>query len=266
MKQIINIRASSLPDLFDCPARWYARNILNMQMPTNSKALLGTAIHASTAKYDQSVLDASGLTIEETKATAVDVIREPQEDVIWDNVTASEIENIALSLHDKYCKIVAPMQTYKAVEIECDKLIIEDLGISLSGTTDRIYEDSIGELGITDLKTGKSAVSADGQVATKGFTYQLGVYELLAENASGLSINAPAKIIGMNTAKTEAGQRIAIGNITYAREVLIGDEESPGILQMAADMIHSGRFPGNPRSMTCNKNYCPVYNNCKYRK
>lgn len=263
---IIKIRASSLSEVFDCPARWAAKHIDNIKMPTNSKALLGTSVHASTALYDQSVLDGSGITIEDAKAAAVDVINNPVEDVIWDDDKPQDLENIALSLHDRYCYEIAPIQNYKAVEIRCESLVIEDLNIALTGTTDRIYENPQGEFGIRDIKTGKAAVGADGIVATKGHAYQMGVYELLAENASGIPINAPAGIIGLNTAKTAAAQRIGIGEIIGAREVLIGNEESPGILQMAADLIHGGNFYGNPKSMLCHRNYCPIYNNCKFRK
>lgn len=264
--QIVNIRASSLGEIFDCPARWAAKYIDNISMPTNGKALLGTAVHASTAMYDQSVLDGSGITIEESKAAAVDAIRNPTEDVLWGDDSADEAEKVALSLHGKYCKEIAPTQNFKAVEVVCEKLVIADIGLSLSGTTDRIYESPDGELGIGDVKTGKAAVGSDGNVVTKGHAYQMGVYELLAENGSGLPMDAPAIILGMNTAKTAASQRMGIGVIAGAREVLIGDEESPGVLQIASKMIHSGTFYGNPKSMLCHKNYCPIYNTCKFRK
>lgn len=265
MQQIIKIRASSLSEVFDCPARWAAKYIDNVKMPTNSKALLGTSVHASTAIYDQSVLDGSGITIEEAKAAAVDVLYNSCEDVIWDEEQPEDLEKISLSLHDKYCNEIAPKFNYKAVEVKCESLVIEDLGIELTGTTDRIYEVE-GEHGICDLKTGKAAVGADGNVVTKCHAYQMGVYELLAESASGVPIDAPGVIMGMNTAKTSAAQRIGLGEIHQAREVLLGDEESPGILQMASKLIHGGNFWGNPKSMLCHKNYCPIYNNCKYRK
>ena len=45
----ISVRASSLAELFDCPARWEAKNLLNMKMPAVGAARLGTAIHASTS-------------------------------------------------------------------------------------------------------------------------------------------------------------------------------------------------------------------------
>ena len=57
---MINIRASSLGELFDCPARWAAKNLDNLRMPGNGKAHLGTSLHASTAAFDASALDVAG--------------------------------------------------------------------------------------------------------------------------------------------------------------------------------------------------------------
>lgn len=264
------IRASSLPQLFDCPARWSAIHLEGKGMPSNSKAMLGKAVHASTAVFDQSTIDGAGITIDEAAAAAVDAIHKPDEEVDWEGddpkaMTPHEAEDIALSLHKKYCTTIAPTQIFRAVEIRCDRLEITDLGIALTGTTDRVYEAD-GELGIGDVKTGKQAVGADGTVNTKGHAYQMGVYELLAEKGSGLSITAPAKIFGLNTAKTSASQRTGTGQIAGAREVLLGDEESPGILQMGAKLIHGGDFYGNPKSMLCHQRYCPIYQTCKFRK
>jgi len=262
----ITIRASSLGRLFDCPASWAATHIDGKRTPSNGKAMLGKAVHASTAVFDQSTIDGAGITIDEAAAAAVDTINRPDEDVVWDNDDKpQDAEKIAISLHVKYCTQIAPIQTYRAVEVQCEKLEITDLGIALTGTTDRVRETDDG-LAICDLKTGKAAVNADGTVKTAGHAYQMGVYELLAEQASGVPITGAAQIIGMNTAKTPASQRVGTGEIIGARDVLIGDGESPGILEHASRIIHSGNFWGNPKSMMCHQRYCGAYETCKFRK
>ena len=43
-QRIIPVRASSLSDLFDCPARWEAKNLNNKRLPSCAKARIGTAI------------------------------------------------------------------------------------------------------------------------------------------------------------------------------------------------------------------------------
>lgn len=265
MKESIVIRASSLSTLFDCPARWAAVHIDGKRMPSNGKATLGRAVHASTAVYDQSKLDGSGISIDEAAAAAVDAIHKPDEDVVWDDDSPIDAERIALSLHSKYCHEIAPIQNYKAVEVECERLDITDIGIALTGTTDRVRETEDG-FSICDIKTGKQAVGADGNVKTAGHAYQMGVYELLAEHGSGLPIRGAAQIIGLTTAKTEKSQRVGTGEISGAREVLLGDDESPGVLQMASRLVHGGDFWGNPKSMLCHNSYCPIYSTCKFRK
>lgn len=263
---LVVIRASSLSDLFDCPARWEAKHILGMSMPMGGAAALGKAFHASTAVFDQAVIDDSGITADEAAAAAVDAIHRPDEDVAWDDDwQPASAESVAVSLHRRYCAEIAPRQTYRAVEVLCDRLDITDLGISLTGTVDRVHVAD-GGAGITDLKTGKTAVQADGTVPVKGHAYQLGVYELLAQAASGVAITAPAQIIGASTGKTERGQRIAIATVDGARDILLGDDHMPGVLETASRIVKSGAFYGNPRSMLCNPNYCPRYAKCAYRK
>lgn len=267
VKDLVVIRASALSDFFDCPARAEAKHLLGKRCASSGKALLGKAIHKSTAVYDRAVLEGSGITVDEAAAAAVDTIHRPEEETHLDeDESAQELESIAVALHKRYCTEIAPSQEYAAVEIECERLEITDLGIALTGTTDRVRRGGEG-FGISDLKSGKTAVRADGRVETKGHAYQLGVYELLAETASGIPITEPAQIIGLQTGKTERGQRVAVsGPVTGARDVLIGDQDGPGILEAVAHMIASGVFPGNPRSMLCGEKYCPIYSTCKFRK
>lgn len=260
------MRASSLPGLFDCPQRFYATQIQGLHLPSTSKAMLGKAVHASTAVYDVSRVKNTGLTPDDCAGAAVDVIQRPDEDVTWDDgLTPPVVEKIALDLHGLYCATIAPKMDYAAVEVTCDGLTISDLGLTLTGTIDRVYmADS--QLGIADIKTGGGVVAPDGTVKAFKHAYQLGVYTLLAETALGRPLVLPSRIIGLQTAKTPRGQRAAIGEVQNVREILVGDEISPGILQDAANIIHSGIFHGNPKSQACGPRYCPVYANCRYRR
>lgn len=265
-RRVIPIRASSIGELFDCAARWEAKYLRGMKLPKSGAAHLGTAVHKSTAVHDQAKLDGSPLKADESVAAAVDAIYKPEEDVQWDeDYSANAAETTARALHTKYCAEIAPKQDYAAVEVRCTELEIEDLAIALTGTTDRVRRVGDG-YGIADLKTGKTAVRADGHVETAGHAMQQGVYELMAERAAGLPITEPALIIGMQTGKTDKAQRIATAEVHGAREMLIGEPDAPGVLELASRVIHSGAFPGNPRSMLCSEKYCPAYNNCRFRR
>lgn len=265
-REPVCVRASSLGELFDCPARWEARHLRNMCLPASAAAMLGTAVHAGTALYDQSVLDGNSLTPDEAAGAVVDTIYHPAIDVDWEDMPQKEAEKIAVPLHKMYCEKIAPMQNYRAVETTCENLTIEDIGITLTGTVDRIRNTENGP-GISDLKTGRAAVSADGTVKTQGHALQIGVYELLAQAALGEPVTAPAQIIGLQTAKTDKGRRVGIGEMEMAREILLDDENGkPGFLTMASKIIRSGDFFGNPRSQLCNEKYCPAFRTCKWRK
>lgn len=264
---IVTVRASALSDFFDCPARAEAKHLLGKRCPSGGGALLGRALHASTAVYDSSKIEGKGITIDESAAAAVDAIGKPDDDVQLDeDESPRELQAIAVALHHRYCQEVAPKQHYAAVEVRCESLEITDIGLALTGTTDRVRKVGDG-FGIADIKSGKAAVRADGHVEVKGARYQIGVYELLAERASGIPITAPGQVVGLQVAKTERGQRVGVSEpINGARDVLIGDEDSLGVLQILSHMIHSGVFPGNPRSMLCHEKYCPIFSVCKFRR
>lgn len=259
---IVKVRASSLSELFDCPARWEAKHLLKMPRKTNVAAFLGTSVHAGTAKYDQSVIDGSKLTPQEAAGAIVDILQNPEEDIDWGDDTPKSLEKKAIPIHLRYCSNIAPKMNYVAVELTCEPLILTDLGIELTGSTDRIYEDSNGNYGIADIKTGKIAVSSSGVVSTSKHAAQIGVYELLAEHSIKKNIDAPAQIIGLNTSNDKA----AMGKLEGARDLLLGDEYSQGLLERASGLIHSGNFYGNPSSMLCGEKYCPRYSVCKFKK
>jgi hypothetical protein len=264
-KPLVFIRASSLASLFDCPARWEAEHLLGMRKPRSAPAQLGTAVHAGTALFDQSRLPgAAPISADDAAGAVVDAIYKPEEDVDWDDTAPREAEKIALALHTKYCLDVAPSQHYLGVEVRCERLELPELGIVLTGTTDRVRQVG-GKRGITDLKTGGRAVGVDGQAVTQGHAVQLGVYELLAENAMGIQIDAPAQIVGMNTGKTAASQRVGTGEVHNARAALVGTDEQPGLLEHASRLIHSGAFYGNAKSYLCSAKYCPRHEVCGFK-
>lgn len=264
-RPLVLIRASSLAELFDCAARWEAKHLLGMQGPRSAPAQLGTAVHAGTAIFDASRLPGGApVSISDAADAVVEAIQRPEEEVDWADVSKRDAEKVALALHTKYCAEIAPKQTYLSVELTCEKLELPELGFALTGTNDRIRLVG-GKRGITDLKTGKAAVGADGRAVTQKHAIQLGMYELLAEHAMGIPITAPAQIVGMNTCKTPAAQRIGTGEIRNAREALLGADGAPGFLERAAEILRKGDFNGNPSSYLCSPKYCPRYATCGFR-
>lgn len=261
------IRASSWPTLFDCSLRWYYQNIAGLRMPSSGKARLGTALHRSTATYDTPTLVDEKPDLRAACDALVDAIENPDEEIAWDDDLGQDAAiAIGLSLTKKYAEKIAPQQRYRAVEVTCDALDISTPSgvVRLSGTTDRVRLTEDEREGISDIKSGRTAVGADGKAVTKGHHLQTGIYRLMAENALGRPLDAPDQIIGLKTAKTEAAQRVAVGEIRDSRRPLVGDEESPGLIELAATMLRTGIFPPNPKSTLCSPKYCAGYAKCKF--
>lgn len=264
MVNTITIRASSFSDLFDCPARWEAKHVRGLRLPSSGAAQLGRSIHAGAAAFDVARIEGDPISIDDAAGAVVDALHKPENDVAWEDLTPQSAEGIALVLHGRYCREIAPSQTYIGVEVACERVEITDLGLAITGTTDRVRVTADGEVGITDIKTGARAVDSKGNVETASHLAQLGAYELLTGQAIGRQVTAPAQIVGMQTGKTAQAQRVAVGTAN-ARLALVGNEEQPGLLQMAAKVLHSGLFYGNPRSYLCSAKYCPAHGTCRFR-
>lgn len=260
----VSLRASSLAELFDCPARWEAKHLRGLCLPSSGAAHLGTAIHAGTAAFDKARLDhRAPISLDAAAGALVDTLYHPEGDVDWADLGGPhKVETVALTLHARYCLGVSPYRQYLAVEAALPALevALPSITLVLTGTTDRVRRDPDGKVGITDLKSGRRAVGEDGHVHTRGHGPQIGVYELLAENALGMDITAPGEIVGL---QTTAAARVGVGRIESPRLPLLGTEDRPGLLEMAGEILAKGLFFGNTRSYLCTKKYCPIHP-CNY--
>ena len=259
------VRASSWGALFDCAFKWQGEHLLGMRLPSSPRALLGTAIHAGTAVFDQGRVDGSNISAYDAAQAVVDKIRDPDEDVNWsvDDLTPKEAERIGLTLHTKYCNEWSPRFEFAAVEMATEPFPIDcgnGVTIILTGTLDRSRVKRTSGHGIQDLKSGGQAVQK-GTAKTAGHYPQVGTYELLYEWTTGNTITEPAEIIGL---KTKGTPEIATGQIVGAKQKMVGTAEAPGLITFAARMFETGDFYPNPRSMLCSPKYCARYNQCPY--
>ena len=260
------VRASSLSELFDCPARWEAKHIKGMQTASGGASRLGTAVHEGATLFDYATLQDATVSLDDCDSVLVDKIWRPDEEIDWSDISQQDAENTGRALMRQYIDQIAPTQDYIGVEVVGEPLSLPDVGIQLTGTIDRIYQSDAGRLGIGDIKTGKTVCDAAGVVKTAGHAVQMGVYTLLASHALGEPVDAPARIYGLTTGKTSRGQHIGIGEIESPESVLLGDEDQPGLLQHAGQILKTGLFFGNPKSTLCNPKYCPAFHTCPFRK
>lgn len=279
------VRASSVAEFFDCPARWAARNLFGQRRPATAPAAIGTAVHRSTAEYDKSRLDenpARWLSIDDTADAVVETLKDPGYEVDW---TGSDIKfdkavKIGLGCHTRYCNDIAPFSNYSEVEFELAELelriTIDDgriVTLGLTGTLDRLREE-VEEYrledgtpmfrvdhGISDVKTGARAIS---QPASR-HKAQIAVYELLAEVSvpEVNEIRLPGEIIALQTSSSSYGA--ATKHLTNTREALVGRPGEKGLMHHMAQMLASGDFYGNASSFLCSERYCPAWSGCVFR-
>ena len=273
------VRASSIAEFFDCPQRWAAKYLMGERTPASAAALIGTAVHRSTAEYDASRLEdpARWLSVDDTADVIVETLKDPGEDVEWGGMPLAKAVSIGVGCHVRYCSDVAPTQFYSDVELPLSHQDIEiwqDSGdlvvITLTGTLDRIREDAIEyyaddgtpqidvKYGISDVKTGARAIS---QSASR-HKAQLAVYEVLAEHSKELKITLPGQIIALQTSSNFAAE---LKEVERPRDALVGTKEQKGLLQHMAQMLVSGDFYGNASSFLCSERYCPAHSWCLFR-
>lgn len=265
---VTRVRASSWAGLFDCAYRWEGIHLLGMRNPVGLRAALGTAIHAGTAAYDQSRIDHTGITINDAAGVLVDKLHDPENEFnpAADDLTMHDAERIGISLLVKYCNLITPKYDFAAVEMETKPLDIDcgdGIIVRLTGTMDRarVCRKTDG-FGIADVKSGSAAV-AKGVAKTQGHGPQLGTYEILFEHTTGESVTADAEIIGM---KTKGTTEIGVGTVRNAKAMMLGTDDSPGLIEFAARMFRSGDFYPNSRSLLCSDRYCPRHATCRFHE
>jgi hypothetical protein len=261
------IRASSLGELFDCPARWAAKYLEGRTSYTSGRSHLGTALHKGAGLFDQARIEGSPISVEDATDAFVDAIKKPEGEVRWIDVTKDEAIERGVRLTVNYCNDIAPLETYQAVELKCEPLTISmenGVKITLTGQADRVR--LVGEhKGISDLKSGTRIVNAKGEVSVDKHVAPLGTYELievLVKQTTGEEMLADAQVIALPT-KGDPTPRTT--TVRRPSRVLLGDENRPGLLHAAARMIEAETFYGNPQSMLCSERFCPAYKTCWWR-
>lgn len=272
MGDVMTIRASSFGGLFDCALRWKKIHLEGMTMPNSPRALIGTGFHAGAAVFDQARIEGDRIKPDDAVGVALDSIREriAAEGANWrsDEPSPREVDDVTTKITTLYCTKIAPERQWEAVELAVTPMEVETehgVTVRLTGTLDRARVRA-GTHGITDLKSGRSAVSG-GKAQTKRHRAQIGTYELLYEHTTGNRVDGPGEILGINTTGTYAH---GTGLIHGARKALVGSPETadspadPGLIEMAARMYRSDLFPPNPQSPLCDARWCPHYARCAY--
>lgn len=246
-------------------------------MPSGAAATIGSGVHVGTAKYDTARLLRIPPSAEEAIDAAVEYVKDPGEEVLWDDFTKSEAKDIVARLTQNYCIGFASRFFFDAVEMPMDHWDVQaanGLIIRFTGTIDR--RRVITQLnpadgtkrerkGICDIKTGAAVISANGEVNTKVSGAQLAQYELLEllqTKTLGKSDLLPAMIFAF---PTKGKHQPAAAEVRNPHRLLTGDAHHKGAIDIIADTLKSGNFWGNARSMLCSPRYCPNYGKCRWQ-
>lgn len=276
MNDPINIRASSVAPIIDCPKRGLSLALgLVKQLPSTPPSIIGTACHEATAVFDKNKVEGHPIMPDDAAEVIVENIQNPRDEVNWGKVTKKDAERRALGVYTRYCSDIAPTIEYDEVELTLAPLVIDvdGLDIELTGTLDRVYSaisfanTSTGQFidmwpskgrGILDIKTG-ARVCSTKPGKHKG---QIGVYEILAEQTLGKRINLPG-LIGQ--LQTSTDYQVDVKPVENARAALLGDDYNIGLIQHIGHMLKTGDFYGNSSSWLCSDKYCPLYDGCIFR-
>lgn len=267
-QHITSVRASSWGSLFDCAMKWEGEHLLGMRKPSGLRAQLGTAIHASTAKFDAGRLPGGErLNVNECAGVFVDTLHHPEHDVDYtqDDLSVPEAEKIGLQLHTLYCLDLSPQFTFTSVEQTLAPLEIDCGGghlVRLTGSMDRARVAQTGEgIVIPDLKSG-SRVIAKGEAQIKGRSAQVGTYQLLYEHTENVQ-TIGGQVLALQTSGKPA---VAASKVFDAKRVMLGTETERGLIEFGAEMFRSGFFPPNPSSLLCSPKYCARWDTCNFHE
>ncbi len=266
--QVTAVRASSWGSLFDCAHRWEGEHLLGMRKPSGLRAQLGTAVHASTAAFDNGRLPGSSAVSADASADVfVNTLHHPEREVDYskDDLSVKDAERIGLSLHTKYCFELSPMFSFKSVEQTLEPLDIDCGGgivVRLTGTMDRArVAQTDGGIVIPDIKTG-SRVIEKGVASIKGRSAQVGTYQLMYEHTEGVQ-TVGGQVLALQT----SGKPQALASAVFdAKRVMVGTDTQKGLIEFAAEMFRSGLFPPNPQSMLCSSKYCARWDHCNFHE
>src|SRR5258708_4340798 len=110
--------------------------------PVGIRAVLGTALHASTAVFDRATIDHAPVRIDDAAGVLVAKIHTPEYETDYrgDDIDPQQAERIGLALHRMYCTDIAPTMHYTDVETVLTPFPMDcgvGLHIELTGSMDR---------------------------------------------------------------------------------------------------------------------------------
>jgi len=256
----LRIRPSAIDSFYGCAYQWGKTFLEGIPSRTNSRAAIGTAIHAGVEASWQENIAAKKQMGDHNLTMMYDAAmeswaEETKEGVQFGNdetpgTCEKEVRSgIAAWVEDISPFVPVPEAVETFVKIDIDNPIITELG----GTI-----DYIGHGTIDDIKTSKRKVTPGG------YDTQQGIYKFLAEaNGHKVTHNRLQNVV---LTKQPTGQIITIEpDVTKAKGLVNGILDTMTLI--AADVAPIELIlRGNPKHMFCGPQWCAHYDTCPWVK
>jgi hypothetical protein len=258
-KTDIRIRPSAVDGFYSCSYQWAKRFLEGVpQGPNNSRASIGTAIHAGAEQLWSDVMksrDREAYNLSAMADAAMESFKEQQKEGVkfdlgeTENTAAVEIVRGVESFATDIAQFVPiPIAVEEYFEVKIDHPLV----IAVGGTIDYLAENSI-----SDIKTSKRALTPSGYVV------QQSIYKYLAE-ANGHTVNLNT-IQGIVLRKNNAdGMVLPLETNVPQAKFLINGILDRLDLAMADTAPLEVLFPGNPKYYLCSNKYCEQYATCPF--
>lgn len=259
MSDKITLRPSALDGWVQCPQQWYRVFILGGTSIPNSRAAIGTGIHAGVEEgWNDSIKAKTKIFSAGSMAdAAVEAFKEEeQKGLVYDagEDMNSCVKEMLVGL-DTFVEDIAPwvkmptaVEQYFEIEITGHPIVG-----AIGGTVDYI-EKNVGI--IADLKTGKKKHNVSHS-STQQSIYKMIVEEndipVKINNIQSVVLKAKPEGHVMDAQINEPKAKAVVNSLLDTLEVLQKDIIDPDIL-----------FRGNPKYWLCSPKYCAFYNNCKF--
>lgn len=236
-----NVSVSMLNNFFECPRKWYFRNLLRLPEPKSESLEFGNAVHSAIDKILKSGIIPSKKDIEK-------IVEEDKE----------VLEVISKWIENRLPKINSKRENEKSISIHTD----EFPHLNIYGKIDLIEELDKDNLRVTDFKTGNPRKKSDiEKIDEEGrmsdYMRQLTMYSFLLKESRKQKINVKESVLEFLESKDDK---------EYFYTTFIDEEKVKLLIKDIKDydeLVKNGRWIDRP----CNfKSYGKLNAECEYCK
>ena len=240
------ISASTLTSVEQCPAKWFLEREGGGERAATQSQGFGNVVHALADRVGRGEVELEGRTADEVVDALLTHV-----DSVWGQIpfrtpwsAAAEREEVRAALHRFLLRHRSPdaREVIGTEEpLRAEVTLPDGQVVLLHGYADRIELDSDGRVVVVDLKTGKTAPTAE-EIRQHP---QLGLYQLAVENGAVAGHDAPG-----GAELWQLRQPLASGMKVQTQAPQLPDDEGVRPIERqlmnAVDRLRTEQFPARP--------------------